>query len=50
MRRPGTHESLLKIPIRRKGGMGEDKNDTVTGLYADLWRTQMRGKAEDQGM
>lgn len=38
----GTHDELVKIEIKTKGGTGEDKDDTVQGVYADLWKTQMR--------
>ena len=33
------------MEIKKKGGTGEDKEDTVHGVYADLWKTQMRTNA-----
>lgn len=41
----GTHDELVKMEIKKKGGTGEDKEDTVHGVYADLWKTQMRTNA-----
>eukprot|EP01046_Picozoa_sp_COSAG06_P027215 COSAG06_NODE_2389_length_6965_cov_6.611273_9_plen_85_part_00 len=42
----GTHDELVAMEIRKRGGVGEDKDDTVSGVYADLWKTQMRASAE----
>jgi ABC-type multidrug transport system fused ATPase/permease subunit len=38
----GTHQELLAIPVEKGPKTGEkDPQETLKGIYADLWKTQM---------